>query len=237
MLLCPASVYVQLATSIPNSSKYTKVLTGRISFLLLYKLLLSNSLPHVLCMSLVFFHLPSSASLSFSLNPGVSHTPHTDACKDCYRTIFILKSCVSGRRKQAENKSHCSKARDTSKTRADFFPTFLFTTLHFTAMVAASKVCTHAHTHTQFWSNCCFLERAMEKVTCQRLKFMTINSDVSCFFVSKTGSNLGQLFMRKTYHLTMSSSLRKPFPGYTLCCWYLHCFAVRPDGGQAEASK
>lgn len=115
---------------------------------------------------------------------------HTGICKDCYRTIFILKSCVSDRRKQAEDKSQCSKARDTIKTRANFFPTLMFTTLQ-----QWQHCLKYAHTHKTTQK---ILERAMEKVTCQGLKFTTFNSDVSCFFVSKTDSNPGKLFMRKT---------------------------------------
>lgn len=117
-------------------------------------------------------------------------THHTGICKDCYRTIFILKSCASDRRKQAEDKSQCSKARDMIKTRANFFPTLLFTTLQ-----QWQHCLKYADTHKNTQK---ILGRAMEKVTCQRLKFTTFDSDVSCFSVSKRGSNPGKLFMRKT---------------------------------------
>lgn len=117
MLLHLALLCIQLAIGIPDSPKYRKViLVTRISFLLLYTKQLFSQLPsHVCSLSTLsapvllplplFFHLPSPSS-AFPLIL-VFFTHLTDVCEGCYGTIFFLKSCVSDKKKQAENKALC----------------------------------------------------------------------------------------------------------------------------------
>lgn len=70
---------------------------------------------------------------------------------------------------------------------------FLLSCHHFAVMVSASKVCTQKKNR----SNCCFLGRAMEKVSNQRLKFLEFNSDAPSHAVEKLAQTLASYSQEK----------------------------------------
>lgn len=70
---------------------------------------------------------------------------------------------------------------------------FLLPCHHFTVMVSASKVCTQKKNR----SNCCYLGRARDKVTNQRLKFLKFNSGAPSHAIDKLARTLATYSQEK----------------------------------------